>query len=151
MCYKGAILTSCFRVFYFTSHEGLIFVNKTFRFLFSFEITFRYPRTLSSELALTPAHPEIIDQVLDEILCLPASNRQILRKCKHCSESFVCKCRLENHMIEYHWRRTGIWKFLFCITHRWIFCQKNLFFPRPAKKLWKKFPIFFTFRSGKFF
>ena len=35
--------------------------------------------------------------------------------------------------------------------HRWILCQKNLFFPSWRKKLWKTFPIFFTFRSGKFF
>ena len=28
------------------------------------------------------------------------------------------------------------------LHHRWIFCQKNLFFPRPAKKLWKKSPYF---------
>ena len=32
--------------------------------------------------------------------------------------------------------------------NRWIFCQKKLFLPRPAKKLWKNFPIFLTFRSG---
>ena len=37
------------------------------------------------------------------------------------------------------------------VVHRWIFCQKNLFFPQSVKKLWKTFPIFFTFRSGKFF
>ena len=36
-------------------------------------------------------------------------------------------------------------------AHRWIFCQKIWFFPRSAKKLWITFPIFFTFRSGKFF
>ena len=38
-----------------------------------------------------------------------------------------------------------------CPWHRWIFCQENRFFPRSAKKLWKTFPIFSTFRSGKFF
>ena len=35
------------------------------------------------------------------------------------------------------------------VVQRLIFCQKILFFPQPAKKNWKKFPIFFTFRSGK--
>ena len=28
--------------------------------------------------------------------------------------------------------------------HRWIFCQKNPFFPQSTKKLWKNFPLFFT-------
>ena len=32
---------------------------------------------------------------------------------------------------------------------RWIFCQKILFFPHWAKKLWKSSPLFFTFMSAK--
>ena len=41
------------------------------------------------------------------------------------------------------------YSFLTLSNHRWIFCHKNLFFPWSAKKLWKNFPVFFTFRNGK--
>ena len=59
----------------------------------------------------------------------------------------------KSFMMRQEWARgfLGSMSKKFVPWHRWIFCQKNWFFPQSAKKLWKTFPIFFTFRSGKFF
>ena len=54
----------------------------------------KYPRVRSTDVATTFAFPEDIDDALEEILAVPAARRQVLKSCKRCTESFVCKCRL---------------------------------------------------------
>ena len=61
----------------------------------------KYPRVTSTDVATTFAFPEDIDDALEEILAVPAPRRQVLKSCKRCTESFVCKCRLGKYL--YFW------------------------------------------------
>ena len=75
----------------------------------------KYPRVRSTDVATTFAFPEDIDDALEEILAVPAARRQVLKSCKHCTESFVCKCRLGN-ALKLFWEI-----FLYLITKQ-VFC-----------------------------
>ena len=87
-----------------------------------------------------------LDVILIKILCQFLYSQICLYK-----ESFVKASLFLNHHYETKEARYRTLEILnlFLIDkkeHRWIVCQKN---PWPAKQLWKNFPIFFPFRSGK--
>ena len=62
----------------------------------------------SSDVATTFAFQEDIDEAMDEIVTVAVDKRKILRKCKYCSKSYVCRCRLDQHTLELHYRHHGL-------------------------------------------
>jgi len=66
-----------------------------------------HPRS-SSDVATTFAFQQDIDESLQDILLVPVGKRKQLRTCKYCPQSFICRCRLDAHVLEYHYRHHGL-------------------------------------------
>ena len=65
----------------------------------------RLGRVSSADLATAAAlWPADIQAAVAEVAAVSASSRQLLRRCRHCEATFVCKCRLDGHMVETHYR-----------------------------------------------
>ena len=65
----------------------------------------RLGRVSSADIATAAAlWPADIQAAVAEVAAVSASSRQLLRRCRHCEATFVCKCRLDGHMVEAHYR-----------------------------------------------
>ena len=89
----------------------------------------RLGRVSSADIATAAAlWPADIQAAVAEVAAVSASSRQLLRRCRHCEATFVCKCRLDGHMVEAHYRdQFQVYYYHYLIIIRQLFTCSNCF------------------------